>query len=771
MRTNTSKSLLYLAALVLCLAASLTTMAAEAQIRPIPTVRPRPLPPEIEPVPEPPVVEPAPIPPPVPPIGVPPAAKPTQCQNIGMNTGPGVVAATSFGECTDFAPLPDPESGCQCVVSVRTRRREIVRPDENRPNDLLFQECVEHHGHPGCPADPANKKCGDGRHSAPYGNWGVRVRNAQLPATNPLQSPTVARMSGLQDCQQWPGTVQKTCGTEPCKQWHTCTCDQDLFTAGHFGNQPAAAFVSQDDALAGFFVVDSQSIACKPALNLKDFTFQANLELFELDSDASDFITTVPVTGKVRMTCGTIAGCSGDQDNVQLASNRVRAMARIEVRCDNRLEIGGDDDDDGGGGGPGDAGLCEGCGANSFCSIGLQCLADGICHRIPLGEQVDECIGANLIAGPPSPAPLQVVVSPASLAFAATLGAPAPPPRQLSISSNRNTMLPAFLSSNQPWLRVGSQTVGVASVSVQPAGLPPGNYSGAVLVSANEAVNSPLSVPVALSISSPPPAGGLTVFPSSLSFTAPLGGPAPPAQVLQIGSTGASLNWSVSDNASFVNESPPSGATPGATNVSINVGGLATGSYSATITVSAAGASPLNVPVFLTVNGFNPAAPVVNGFNPVSGPAGTQVEILGVNFNGVTAVTFNGVPSGSFPRLPNGNLLATVPNGASTGLIRVTNAGGIGASFTPFTVTAGAGPSIALFSPGSGRPGDRITIQGANFQNPSQVFFNGVPSPFVLFAGSNFLSAEVPSGATSGPITITTSGGSTTSSQSFVVTP
>ena len=42
-------------------------------------------------------------------------------------------------------------------------------------------------------------------------------------------------------------------------------------------------------------------------------------------------------------------------------------------------------------------------------------------------------------------------------------------------------------------------------------------------------------------------------------------------------------------------------------------------------------------------------------------------------------------------------------------------------------------------------------------------------SPFVLFGGPNLISAEVPTGATTGPMGVTTSEGSATSAQSFVV--
>jgi len=268
----------------------------------------------------------------------------------------------------------------------------------------------------------------------------------------------------------------------------------------------------------------------------------------------------------------------------------------------------------------------------------------------------------------------------------------------------------------------------------------------------------------------PPPSASLIVSPASLSFSAPQGGPAPQPQVLSIGSTGATLTWTVSDNATFVDESPASGTTPGATNVSVNVGGLAPGAYNAMITVSAAGASPVVVPASLTITAVGGGTPVVNGFNPVSGGPGTQVEVIGANFIGVTQVLFNTAPA-SFQPSDSGRLFATVPPGATTGPIRVTNTSGTGASFTPFTVTSGNAPSIASFSPGSGRPGDRITIQGANFTDPAQVFFNGTPSPFVLFAGANFLSAEVPFGATTGPIRVSTAAGSATSAQSFVATP
>jgi hypothetical protein len=59
--------------------------------------------------------------------------------------------------------------------------------------------------------------------------------------------------------------------------------------------------------------------------------------------------------------------------------------------------------------------------------------------------------------------------------------------------------------------------------------------------------------------------------------------------------------------------------------------------------------------------------------------------IQGVHFVGATAVTFNGVKA-SFRVLNTGNVVATVPGGATTGLVSVTNAGGTTGSTDSFVV-------------------------------------------------------------------------------------
>jgi IPT/TIG domain len=80
-----------------------------------------------------------------------------------------------------------------------------------------------------------------------------------------------------------------------------------------------------------------------------------------------------------------------------------------------------------------------------------------------------------------------------------------------------------------------------------------------------------------------------------------------------------------------------------------------------------------------------------------------------------------------------------------------------------------AAASIASFSPTGGAVGDSITISGTNFTTASMILFNGASANFTI-GSSNTITATVPTGATTGTISIITSGGLATSATNFVVT-
>jgi plastocyanin len=77
-------------------------------------------------------------------------------------------------------------------------------------------------------------------------------------------------------------------------------------------------------------------------------------------------------------------------------------------------------------------------------------------------------------------------------------------------------------------------------------------------------------------------------------------------------------------------------------------------------------------------------------------------------------------------------------------------------------------PSISSFSPASGPAGTVVTIVGAGFTGATAVSFGGAAATFTVDADTQ-ISATVPAAAVTGSISLTTPGGTTTSTNEFVV--
>ena len=163
--------------------------------------------------------------------------------------------------------------------------------------------------------------------------------------------------------------------------------------------------------------------------------------------------------------------------------------------------------------------------------------------------------------------------------------------------------------------------------------------------------------------------------------------------------------------------------------------------------------------------------PTITSFAPTSGPVGTTVVITGTGFTGATSVTFNrhtppGNVSAAFVFNSDTQITATVPATATTGPIRVTTPGGTATSSTNFTVQPA--PTITSFSPTSGPVGTRVVIRGTGFTGATSVTFNGVSAAFTVNSSTQ-ITATVPATATTGPIRVTTPGGTATSAVNFMV--
>jgi outer membrane protein assembly factor BamB len=123
-----------------------------------------------------------------------------------------------------------------------------------------------------------------------------------------------------------------------------------------------------------------------------------------------------------------------------------------------------------------------------------------------------------------------------------------------------------------------------------------------VTITAAGATGSPAAIPVTLTVK--PAAAVLTVTPATLSFTATAGGANPASQSLAVSNSGGgTLTFTSGSNQSWLTATPASGTAPTSETVAVNVAGLAAGSYTGQLTVTASGAagSPATIPVSLSV--------------------------------------------------------------------------------------------------------------------------------------------------------------------------
>jgi hypothetical protein len=142
------------------------------------------------------------------------------------------------------------------------------------------------------------------------------------------------------------------------------------------------------------------------------------------------------------------------------------------------------------------------------------------------------------------------------------------------------------------------------------------------------------------------------------------------------------------------------------------------------------------------------------------------VSISGSGFSQVTSVKFNGnaIP---FTVVNTALIRVSVPTGATTGPIVVTTEDGSATSATSFTVL----PSIITgFSPSSGPIETNVRITGAGFSGVTSVNFGDVRAEFKVESSMSILT-DVPKGAVTGPISVTTANSVAKSMSNFTVLP
>ena len=167
------------------------------------------------------------------------------------------------------------------------------------------------------------------------------------------------------------------------------------------------------------------------------------------------------------------------------------------------------------------------------------------------------------------------------------------------------------------------------------------------------------------------------------------------------------------------------------------------------------------------------------GHNPVAG----LVEATDGKFYGGTPGFLSGVgnPRGMLFQLTPGGNYAVVHNfpaeAPSNSLFQHTNGTLYGANYEGgsklrgdlYSLNMGLEPFVRFLPPdASASVGDTIGLLGQGFNATAAVSFNGTSANFTVVSDT-YMTATVPSGATTGPVTVSASRGTLTSNKTFVV--
>lgn len=164
----------------------------------------------------------------------------------------------------------------------------------------------------------------------------------------------------------------------------------------------------------------------------------------------------------------------------------------------------------------------------------------------------------------------------------------------------------------------------------------------------------------------------------------------------------------------------------------------------------------------------------ISDFSPNGGPVTTAVTIHGAGFSPTPSqniVKFNGIDAVVSAATAT-EISTTVPAGATDGAITVTVSAVTGTSSTTFDVTLPSSPTVTGFTPTSAAAGTAVTINGTNFDSPSNdtLRLNLSPSQ-VVSANPTAIQTTVPPNATTGRVTVSTPNGTAVSTDYLWLAP
>lgn len=316
------------------------------------------------------------------------------------------------------------------------------------------------------------------------------------------------------------------------------------------------------------------------------------------------------------------------------------------------------------------------------------------------------------VASPP-----RIGASPTSLVFSAPLNAPNPTPQNINIQNTGGGTLTGLAVSNitygiggTGWLTANlSSTTGPSTLTISPSvvGLPPGAFTAAVEITSGVASNSPIIISVRLNVDQPPSIG---LTPSNLTFTGVAGGANPGLQSVSVSNSGGGTLNQLQLGSTVYGGGQPTGwlqtqlvspSSPTLVNLRPQIGGLTSGTYTATIPVISAipGVATTNISVTLNLGGGSGSLVKLSGDGQASLPDSVLpnalvARVYDANGNPASGVTTSwAAAQGALSNVQSvtnslGEARATWRLGPQGGLqsVQVTSAG-----LTPVTFNASAG--------------------------------------------------------------------------------
>lgn len=287
--------------------------------------------------------------------------------------------------------------------------------------------------------------------------------------------------------------------------------------------------------------------------------------------------------------------------------------------------------------------------------------------------------GSLLVGGALTPAVLGLDRT--SVVFVTTPTGNAPTPQTVAISNGGggvlgNLAVSLAYGANQRtgWLAIAlSDAAAPATLTLTAlrGALPVGNYTATVTVGAAGVGNGAQTIAVSLLIQDPTTPASLQLSTSALTFAAPVG-TVPAAQTVQCNNAGGGTLTGLSvaiaygaTGTNWLSASFNQVTAPATLTVRPAVGALALGTYTATITVLAAGVASRTVAVTLTVS---PAGLVVtlSAWPALANVGGVAGSVGNVNGGPVAITRLSATSFGAFSmRCPHAGTTITVVSGTS----------------------------------------------------------------------------------------------------------